>query len=231
MYVYVYLNGGLWVRYYYVVFNDFYHVIVFLFHCPSDCCNDHKRTFRRPGRCRSHSGCWQWDFSLCSRWVWNSVLWIPSTSPLQPPLRFHLSSAGLSAVFAVRNSCPVHLNSSDSVWVFVSVCENVVSECFWMHSCRCTCKRTNIHQLCSVCKNKWVVKSAAILSTVYKCAIPGTVCCMSKGISPCLFPAHEYMLLFTYSISLLTHIFPSFSCTLAWAHKPTTYPSQLGAVQ
>lgn len=230
MYVYVYLNGGLWVRYY-AVFNDFYYVIVFLFHCPSDCCNDHKRTFRRPGRCRSQSGCWQWDFSLCSRWVWNLVLWIPSTSPLQRPLRFDLSSAGLSAVFAVRNSCPVHLNSSDSVWVFVSVCEIVVSECLDALMQVYVQAYTNIYQLCSVCNNRWVVNSAAILSTVYKCAISGTVCCMSKGISSCLFPAHEYILLFTYSISLLTHIFPSFSYTLAWAHKPTTYSSQLGAVQ
>lgn len=106
---------------------------------------------------------------------------------------------------------------------YLWACVRMLFLSVWMH--------TNIYQLCSVCKNKWVVNSAAILSTVYKCAISGTLCCRSKGISSCLFPAHEYILLFTSSISLLTHIFPSFSYTLAWAHKPTTYSSQLGALQ
>ena len=56
------------------------------------------------------------------------VLWIPATSPLQRPLTFYWSSAGLSAVFAVRNSCPEHFNSLDSVWVFVSVHDILVFE-------------------------------------------------------------------------------------------------------
>lgn len=149
--VYAYLHCCLWVRDYYNSCLMAFTIICF-FSPPfahSDCYTDHKRTVRRPGWCRSASSSWQWDFSLCSWWVWTLVLWIPSTSPLQRPLRSYLSFAGLSAVFAVRNSCPVHLNSLDSVWVFVSVCEIVVSEC--LDTCRRMHKHNKIYQLCTVC--------------------------------------------------------------------------------
>lgn len=92
----------------------------------ADCCFDHKWTVGRPGQCCSQSSSRQWNYCLCSRWVWKLLLWILSTSPLQQPFRFYPSSARLSAVFAVRNSCPVHLNSLDSVWVFV--CRSLISE-------------------------------------------------------------------------------------------------------
>lgn len=60
------------------------------------------------------------------------ALWIPSPSPLQPPPQI-LSAlcSGLSPVFAAQNSCPVHLNSSDSAWVFVSMYEIIVFRSVW----------------------------------------------------------------------------------------------------
>lgn len=99
-------------------------VYVMSFTSCTDCRFDHERTVGRPGQCCNQSSSWQWNYCLCSGWVWKLLLWILSTSPLQQPFRCYPSSARLSAVFAVRNSCPVHLNSLDSVWVLV--CRSLV---------------------------------------------------------------------------------------------------------
>lgn len=111
-------------------------VCIFLSHCNADCRFDHKWTIRWPGGFCSQSCCRQWHYTLCSRWVWKLILWVPSTFALQQLIQFYLSSAGLSAAFAVRNSCPVHLNLLIRCGDLCA-CVRFLFGCIWKHSCKC----------------------------------------------------------------------------------------------
>lgn len=157
----------------------------------TDCCFDYKWTVGRPGWRRSQSCGWQWDFSLCSRWVWKLVLRIPSTSPLQRLLLdFYPSSAGLSAVFAVRNSCPQHLNSLESAWASVSVGEILLFECL-SEPMQVYVQTWWDLLIASLCMHEWMINSAPVL---YMCKVQFSCC-------------DEYTLLFihTYLTLFLLH--------------------------